>query len=130
MSAFEACLRYVYYVFYPFLTLYIYFGVAVIIGALAGALLHYISGFFITAFNFNAGTEERGRTLASYRALQKEKLARKARLTVSGDQSSHKAGGMLRDDYSEWSKHDKGLGVKGLLSTTILEEDDSSEAGF
>ena len=75
--------------------------------------------------------EERGRTLSSYRAEKTERQAEKIRQTLPkiGLKPMRLDTG-LKEKYSDWLKQDKGFGTKGLLSTTILEEDDSSEAGF
>ena len=85
----------------------------------------------MTTLNLNAAQHERGRTLASYRAQHKEKHAKNARISMPRVDMRPKIGGTLKDDNSEWLKQqDKNQAMKGLLSTTILEEDDSSEAGF
>ena len=111
-------------------TLYIYFGVAVLVGIASGALLHHSIRFIIRAFGMDSASEERGRTLASYRAEKAERQARKARYAIQGSLLSPRLDSSFKDEHSEWSTQNRGLGTKGLLSTTILEEDDSSDAGF
>ena len=37
--------------------------------------------------------------------------------------------GNMKDDYSDFLSKNRGFNAKGLLSTTIIEEEDSSEAG-
>ena len=123
-------------------TLYIYFGVAVLVGILLGAILHTTFNFIIKTFGIDKASEERGRTLAAYRAEKAAKQARKARQTlprVGVDLKPLRVDNALKDEYAEWlrrekspviSPHLRSPGTRGLLSTTILEEDDSSEAGF
>lgn len=42
--------------------------------------------------------------------------------------SQPKMGGAMKEEYSDWLRQDKGLqGKKGLIPSTILEEDDSSD---
>ena len=71
-----------------------------------------------------------GRTLASYRAEKPKKQAAKAKMTMPLIEATPRVEGALKEEYSDWLRQEKGQGKKGLLSTTILEEDDSSEAGF
>ena len=99
-----------------------------LVGIGSAALLHHLTRYVIRALGIDVASEERGRTLASYRAEKAEKQAKKARHVVQGSLLSPRLDSSFKDEYSEWSK--RGLGTKGLLSTTILEEDDSSEAGF
>ncbi|MCJ1403267.1 hypothetical protein MMC11_006490 [Xylographa trunciseda] len=112
-------------------TLYIYFGVAALVGILTGAVLHYSINFIVRTLGIDRVTEERGRTLSSYRAEKSERQAQKTRQTLPkvGLKPMRLDAG-LKEDYSDWLKQDKGFSTKGLLSTTILEEEDSSEAGF
>ena len=97
-----------------------------------GAVVHYAFILIVPTLGIDKAAEERGRTLASYRAEKAERQARKAR------QSLPRVGlrpirldAAPKDEYSDWLKQDRGPGrTKGLLSMTILEEEDSSEAGF
>lgn len=95
----------------------------------AGAILGYTNAFLVRVLGFsNDVVEVEGRTLASYRAEQAEKRARKARFSVVGNLKPRL---VANKPDSQWLKHGKGIGTTGLLSTTILEEDDdSSDAGF
>ncbi|MCJ1382900.1 hypothetical protein MMC17_006013 [Xylographa soralifera] len=112
-------------------TLYIYFGVAVLVGILTGAILHYSIKFLVRNLGIDRIAEERGRTLSSYRAEKTEKQAEKIRQTLPKVAlRPMRLDTGLKEEYSDWLKKDKGFGTKGLLSTTILEEEDSSEAGF
>jgi len=112
-------------------TLYIYFGVAALVGICTAAILHYCMTFMVRSLGIDRIAEERGRTLSSYRAEKTERQAEKIRQTLPkiGLKPTRLDTG-LKEEYSDWLKQDKGFGTKGLLSTTILEEDDSSEAGF
>ena len=49
-------------------------------------------------------------------------------MTTLGPQNVHSDA--RTKEYAEWLRQDTRPGKRGLLSTTILEEDDSSEAGF
>ena len=102
------------------------------IGSTAGTILYCFSAAIFDILGMNAAPESqpRGRTLASYRAEKQAKQARQARFPpLSSGLKSPQVDGALRDDYSDWLKQGR-TGTTGLLSTTILEEDDSSEAGF
>ena len=111
-------------------TLYIFFGVACLIGVVTGAALHYSSGFVSSVLKLDQAPAQPGRTLARYRAEKQKKQAAKVRMTMPLIGAPSKIDGALKEEYSDWLRHGKGQGQKGLLSTTILEEDDSSEAGF
>ncbi|MCJ1434111.1 hypothetical protein MMC27_003477 [Xylographa pallens] len=112
-------------------TLYIYFGVAALVGICTAAILHYSMTFVIKNLRIDGSGEERGRTLSSYRAEKTERQAEKIRQTLPkvGLKPKRLDTG-VKEEYSKWLKQDKGFATKGLLSTTILEEEDSSEAGF
>ena len=105
-------------------TLYIYFGVAILIGLTIGASLHYISKFIITALNLDVISENTGTLSASY-CKSKADTATRQSLPRAEFQSS--LNGPLRDRYPSWSRQEKAFGNKGLQSTTILEEEDSSD---
>ena len=112
-------------------TLYVYFGVAALVGILTGVILHYLINSIIRGLGIDRIAEQRGRTLSSYRA---EKLKRQ---TIRTNQTMPSVGlrstrldPSLKEEYPDWLKQDKGSTTKGLLSTTILEEEDSSEAGI
>jgi hypothetical protein len=113
-------------------TLYIYFGTAIVVGIVAGLIIHVTSRTFITLFGINQEPEPKptGRTVASYRAEKAERQARIAKysfakIAIVGTT----IGSKMVADYKDPLIHDRSPGG-GLLSTTILEEDDSSEAGF
>ena len=97
---------------------------------MTGAALHYSSGFVITVLKLDQAPAQPGRTLATYRAEKQKKQAAKVKLTMPVVGAPMKRDGPLKEEYSDWFRQDKGQAKKGLLSTIILEEDDSSEAGF
>lgn len=71
--------------------------------------------------------------LWEYRAARRRTEEKKARSSARPRNEKHqpKAGGGLKDQYDEWLKQDmKQKKKKGLIPSTILEEDDSSENGF
>jgi hypothetical protein len=108
-------------------TLYIYLGVAAVIGLLTGSILHMSSSLLVSIFNLTPTPEETGRAAASVRAARETK-----KLEQAWQSSTTKIqGGNWKDDsstekkFSEWLETDQGL-----LRQTILEEDDDSEEGF
>ncbi|KAN0103060.1 hypothetical protein V8E51_011373 [Hyaloscypha variabilis] len=110
-----------------FETLYIYLGVAAVIGLLTGSILHMSSSLLVSIFNLTPTPEETGRSAASVRAARETK-----KLEQAWQSSTTKIqGGNWKDDsstekkFSEWLETDQGL-----LRQTILEEDDDSEEGF
>ena len=115
-------------------TLYIFFGVAALVGIVTGTGLHYASGFMASVLNIDSRAEERQvRSVAEYRAKRQEKRKKEARSPVLPEigLSQPKPGGAMREEYSEWLKQNKGVRrKKGVIPSTILEEDDSSEDGF
>ncbi|MCJ1247203.1 hypothetical protein MMC30_004417 [Trapelia coarctata] len=112
-------------------TLYIYFGVAVLVGILLGAIIHHTTRFLINVLGIDKASEERGRTLAAYKAKKTERQAKKAKQSLPQiGLKPMRLDGAIKDEYAEWLKRDKSPGTKGPLFTTILEEEDSSEAGF
>ena len=114
-------------------TLYIFFGVAVLVGTVTGTGLHYASEFIAPLLNIDSRAEERQvRSVAEYRAKRKEKRE-EARSPVLPEirLSQPKPDDAMRKEYSEWLKQNKGARrKKGGIPSTILEEDDSSEDGF
>lgn len=109
-------------------TLYIFFGIAALVGIVTGMSLHYISGFIISLLNLDASPEERrGRTLASYRAEKRErwdakepimKFRQKDEVPQRNDLGSN-------EDYLKWNSVKKDQGQGGNRFNTILEEDTS-----
>ena len=90
-----------------------------------------MSRFLIRLLGIDKASEERGRTLASYRAEKTERQAKKARQSLPQvGIKPMKLDGALKDEYADWLRRDKSPSTRGPLFTTILEEEDSSEAGF
>ncbi|KAJ4335904.1 hypothetical protein N0V87_005760 [Didymella glomerata] len=94
-------------------TLYIYLGTAGLIGCMTGAILYFIFRFLSSSLSIDAGSKEKprkGRTTAEFRAARREKqdqvLTRSLPIPVVVDKVSGRRG-------------------RGLLSQTIVEEDDS-----
>ena len=97
---------------------------------MTGAALHYSSAFVISAFKLDQAPAQTGRTLAKYRSEKQKKQVANAKMTMPLVGTRPRLDGAPREEYSDWFRQDKGQGKKGLLSTTILEEDDSSDPGF
>ena len=113
-------------------TLYIFFGIAALVGMVTGTGLHYVSGFIISMLNLQASPEQqRGATLASCRAEKQVRQDAKDTIVkvVQNDEGFQRDKYLLRDDLVNWntSKQDRGRG--GDRFNTILEEEDSSD-GF
>lgn len=118
-----------------FETLYIYFGVAALIGLLTGFILHVSSNMLVSLFNLRLPSEDSGRTAASVRAAREQQKLEEAWQTSSLaqiNQSNWKSDETINRDYLEWIDKERGnrRDGQGLLSQTILEEDDDSEDGF
>lgn len=92
-------------------TLYIYLGIAGLIGCSAGLCLHFAFGFLSTTLNIHDSQPSKAlpkqRTAAEYRAARRE---RKADMGISTPPAVKKGSSLRR---------------RGLLSQTIIEEDDS-----
>ena len=79
------------------------------------------------------GEEEHGRTIASYRAEKQRKQKQKMKQGIPrlGDYRTtddyRRTDRSLKGQRTDWLEKDGGQGKKGLLSTTILEENDDSE---
>lgn len=115
-----------------FETLYIFFGIAALVGIVTGTSLHYVSEFITSILNLDASPEaQRVRTLTSYRAEKRERRDAKDPIMKlrQKDKGLQKNDLKLREDYVDWklSKQDRGRG--GSTFNTILEEEDSSD-GF
>lgn len=112
-------------------TLYIFFGIAALVGIVTGASLHYISGFIMSLLQLDAPPEEqRGRTLASYRAEEQERWVAKNPIMKlrQKEEGPHRDNLRLKEEST-----DRNLVVQDQRSgnrfNTILEEEDSSD-GF
>lgn len=115
-------------------TLYTYLGVAALIGLLTGSLLHFFSKMLRVLFHLHPIPEGNGRTAASIYTLREKKRLEDARQSPTPLRGNW--GSRLLDEQSiEYAEYlDKGRGRwkegQGLLSQTILEEDDDSEELF
>ena len=110
-------------------TLYIFFGVAVLVGAITGTSVHYVYGFISSILDLEGQPEEhRGRTLASHRRERQQKAED---LLVKVET---RGGGLPMSDVTpkeeyrdwEWSKQSRGKKRDGLINT-ILEEDSTDD---
>ena len=110
-------------------TLYIFFGVAVLIGVISGTSVHYVYSFMSSLLDLEGQPEEhRGRTLASHR---REKQQKAEDLLVKVET---RGGGLPLNDVTpkeeyrdwEWSKQSRGKKRNGLINT-ILEEDSTDD---
>jgi hypothetical protein len=115
-------------------TLYIYFGVAALIGLITGSILHFSSSVLNKILNLQTPPGAKGRTAASVRAAREKKKVEDAwqaptavgivrgRLVIDGSSKR----------YPEYVEKDRGKRSpgQGLLSQTILEEDDDSDDAF
>jgi len=108
-------------------TLYIYLGIAAVVGLVAGSVLHLSSTILMSLFNLSPGPETKTptRTAASVRAAREQN-----KLEEVWQSSSSKGGdSSLEKRYSEWLEKDVGRrrDDHGVIGQTILEEDDDSE---
>ena len=113
-------------------TLYIFFGIAALVGIVTGTSLHYVSGFIISILNLDSSIEEqRGRTLASYRAEKQERRDAKDPILKfrQKDEGLQRNDLKLREDYTNWNLSEQDRGRGGNRFNTILEEEDTSD-GF
>jgi hypothetical protein len=108
-------------------TLYIYLGVAAVIGLLTGSILHISSSILVSVFNMTPAPEETGRSAASVRAAREKKKLEQAwqSSTTRIERGKLKEDPSMEKKFSDWLETEQGL-----LSQTILEEDDDSEEGF
>lgn len=90
-------------------------------------ILHLSSSVVLTTLKLDAVTEEHGRTIASYRAEKQRKQKQKLQQGLARVGDYQTTNGSLKGQYRDWLEKDGGQGKRGLLSTTILEENDDSE---
>ncbi|MCJ1307525.1 hypothetical protein MMC25_001171 [Agyrium rufum] len=111
-----------------FETLYIYFGVAIVIGLLTGACLHLIVRLGVFVLDLNPTPPiQKGKTLAEYRADKAEQLASTPQYEIPTVGSQTPLSDEGYEIVPNLNSQDKAYHAKGLLRTTILEEDDSSD---
>ena len=115
-------------------TLYIYLGVAAVIGILTGSILHITSSTLVSIFNLTPAAEETGRPAASVRAVREKRKLEQAwqSSTIKNKRGVWEAEPSTEEKYAEWLEVDRGQRVEdqGLSRQTILEEDDDSEGEF
>jgi len=115
-----------------FETIYIYLGVAAVIGLLAGFLLHITSSMFVSILNLKPSPEEKGPPVASVYAVKRQKALEDAWLNARkpGHQEvSENESPSAQKRYADWLEKDtrRRREDQGLLNQIILEEDDDSE---
>jgi len=116
-----------------FETLYIYLGVAAVIGLITGSILHVSSSVLVSLFDLTPGPEEAGRSAASVRAARERKKLEQAWQSSSIKSEQVKWGsGISLERYTDWVGKDAGQRREdqGVIGQTIIEEDDDSEDGF
>lgn len=115
-------------------TLYIFLGVAAVIGLLAGSMLHISSSILVSLFNLAPTPEETGRSAASVRAAREKKKLEQAwqSSTIKSERAGLKVEPSTDKKYAEWIEADldQRREGQGLFGQTILEEDDDSDEGF
>ncbi|KAK5169250.1 hypothetical protein LTR04_005993 [Oleoguttula sp. CCFEE 6159] len=113
---------------YPFVllarfeTMYIYVGVAILVGIITGGVLHGLFTFAAGALRIRgAETKAKGPTAAQHRAARRRK---KLQFQPPNPlMSAYSASGLLSPSLSKSDR--EGLSQRGLLAQTIAEEDDS-----
>ncbi|KAI9700441.1 MAG: hypothetical protein M1836_002456 [Candelina mexicana] len=113
-----------------FETLYIFFGVAAVIGILTGSVLHLSSSFLVTALNLESVPAEHEPLPLSIAAARRKKRAERSEVPMAKLKQRPTIDTSLIRDYTVWLEKDRGRRKNGLLSTTILEEEDDVSEGI
>lgn len=117
-----------------FETLYIYLGVAAVVGLVTGSILHISSTILVSLFNLTPTPEERGRSAASVRAAREQQKLEEAWQSTSfkSDQGRLGFDSSLEKHYAEWVDNESGKRREDqkLFKQTILEEEDDSDEGL
>jgi len=111
-----------------FETIYIFLGVAAIIGLATGSVLHFSSTILASLFNINTNPKESGLTAVSGRALHDfEKLESAWQRSTIRRPDAGPRSEAVAEGYPKRPRDDVNYRTEdqGLLSQTILEEDDS-----
>ncbi|KAB2576488.1 hypothetical protein BFW01_g2868 [Lasiodiplodia theobromae] len=95
-------------------TLYVYLGVAGIVGVTTGGILYFSFSVLKSAFNLDSPEEFSGATAAEYRAARRKKKA-----------AQRNAGAPMPMDSSSQLREIPRSKRRDLLAQTILEEDDA-----
>ena len=117
-------------------TLYTFLGVAIVIGAVTGTGLHYMTGFIVSLLHLApepAEEPELERSLPTYREDRRERTADidvSAKLVHDASLARNQTPAARQLKDWEWSREERGRSRSGLIPNTILEEDDSSEYGL
>ncbi|KAH8598025.1 hypothetical protein B0O99DRAFT_684084 [Bisporella sp. PMI_857] len=114
-----------YYITLPFVTIYIYLGVAAIIGLVTGSILHISSTILVSLFNLASSPAANRVPLLSREQVNLEEAWSNSSYTRDGTRS----GAFLEKRFAEWQKKDGGpqRDDGSLFAQTILEEDDDSD---
>ncbi|KAI9855276.1 MAG: hypothetical protein M1824_006203 [Vezdaea acicularis] len=115
-----------YRIFAKFESIYIFLGVAAVVGILTGGILYLVSKLLVSVLGIGGSSDVTGRTAASVRAARRKRIAESRSPGKSGRFS---AGSDLKREYAEWLEPDREKKGKGLLSQTILEEEDDNSDG-
>ena len=118
-------------------TLYIYLGVATVVGVVTGSILHFSSNIIISALDLRSKLEEKapkvGGSLHASRTTPASSLdAWSPAVSRSKAASSSRASidPSMKREYADWLDRDRARKREGLMAQTILEEDDDSEYDF
>ncbi|CAG8962252.1 hypothetical protein HYFRA_00005305 [Hymenoscyphus fraxineus] len=109
-----------------FETVYIYLGIAALVGLVTGSILHLSSSALISLLNLTPEPEGKGRSAASVRAAREKRMLEDAwdssvlRESETGDSSSSAR------KQTIWLDRGRRGKKQDLLRQTILEEDDDS----
>lgn len=111
--------------------MYIYLGIAAIIGLATGSILYLTSNFLVSILNLEQMPEDKGRTAASVRAAREQKKLGDAWQSSTGrtEQKLWRDDIVMEKKYTEWVEKNAGKRREdqGLLGQTILEEEDSDD---
>ena len=110
-------------------TLYIFFGIAALVGMVTGTSLHYVSGFITSMLDLDQSPEEqRGQPLVSYRVKKRERAHAEIPILESRQKQRLQINDPgLREEYTDWNTIKRGRGRAGIRINTIIEEEDSSD---
>ena len=110
-------------------TLYIFFGIAALVGIVTGTSLHYFSSFIMSMLNLDRSPEEqRRRSLASYRVEKRERAHAEFPILESRQKQRLQNNDLgLREESRDWNTIIRGRERGGIRINTILEEEDSSD---
>ena len=109
--------------------LYVYLGIAVVTGGTLGFLLHGATRLINTLLSLDESPEPQGMTVADYRAKRAQKQAKKAEQETHDAEVRRPLESALVVPRSR-SRRGNRRGPASLMSSTIFEEEDSSEDEF